>query len=502
MSGHYQMINSLQSGLAGSYAAEIIFFLFKVSESMLEPSVRLYIYEAVCLQEVNSHHRCRFLDRYPQYEHLIQSKAAQYLMYYKILLNIPAVLLVLLCGAWSDRSGRKLPVMLTCFGAMVAVLMYMLSSHVGGGKGAFLPLILLGAGIRGACGRSAVMSMACHSYVSDISKEETRTKKLAHLVAMSHFGYLIGCTIAGSLLDTIGFVIVFCVVVFLQATCFALASICMRETVRHVDEHRSPEGTDDGDVDYKNAKRRFCAGRQLTSCLRVLTKRRPGHTRCYLLLLILISCIQQTCKSGEMDMVLLFVQRRPLSWLHSTYSYLLGVDYACLGFAAFFLLPCLIRCLNLTDRTLILIGLTFKIGRTVGIALTSSTWMMFTSVAVGGPHSFAISGLKSAISKLVDEDEIGKTFSILSSVETLSNLMGTIIFTNVYAAMLLYWPGFGFALEAGMYVVIYVIIAALCCVRLDEGEAVLEPSFPVKSYGTVNDGRRSHSESGSLEADG
>ena len=402
MTAQRHVISSLQSGLAGSYAAEIIFFLFKISESMLEPSVRLYIYEAVCLQEVNSHHRCKFLDRYPQYEHQIQSKAAQYLMYYKILLNIPAVLLVLLCGAWSDRSGRKLPIMLTCFGAMLAVLMYMLSSHVGGGKGAFLPLILLGAGIRGACGRSAVMSMACHSYVSDISKEDTRTKKLAHLVAMSHFGYLIGCTIAGSLLDSIGFVIVFCVVVFLQATCFALASICMRETVpQPADGHQPAAATEkaaDGDVALVSHKLKSCrADKQLLSCLRVLTKPRQGCRRCYLLLLILISCIQQTCKSGEMDMILLFVQRRPLSWLHSTYSYLLGVDYACLGFAAFFVLPCCIRWLNLGDRALILTGLTFKIARTLGIAFADRTWMMFSAISIGGPHSFAISGLKSTI---------------------------------------------------------------------------------------------------------
>lgn len=35
---------------AGDYAAEIVFFLFKVAESLLEPSLGLYVYQCVCLQ--------------------------------------------------------------------------------------------------------------------------------------------------------------------------------------------------------------------------------------------------------------------------------------------------------------------------------------------------------------------------------------------------------------------------------------------------------------------
>ncbi len=30
------------------YVAEAIFFLFKIAEAMLDPSVRLYIYQSVC----------------------------------------------------------------------------------------------------------------------------------------------------------------------------------------------------------------------------------------------------------------------------------------------------------------------------------------------------------------------------------------------------------------------------------------------------------------------
>ena len=490
MAGAFQVIYSVQAGILGSYAAEMIFFIFKVAESMLEPSTRLYIYEAVCLQEVDSRHRCKYLEQYPEYEHLVQSTAAKYLMFYKILLNIPAVLLVLLCGAWSDKSGRKLPVMLTCFGGMVSVMMYMLSSRLGVGKGPFLPMVLLGAGIRGFCGRSAVMTMACHSYVADISNTENRTRKLAHLAAMSHFGYLTGCTIAGSLLDTSGFVTVFCVVLVLQAVCIAMASICMRETICTLPKVITDEKPDDI-VGCKH--RRSCAAYiQLRSCFRVLTRPRRGYTRCYLFLFILISCVQQTCKSGEMDMLMLFTQRAPLSWMRATYSYLLGVDYACLGFTAFFVLPILIRCLGLADTSLMVTGLLFKLCRTIMLAFSDRTWMVFTAISIGGPHAFTISALKSSISKLVETDEIGKAFSIISSTDTISNLFGTVIFTNVYAATLPIWTGSGFALESAMYLCIFILSAVLpCCITLDEDQQPLlkhskSPPSVRKNYGTVD----------------
>ena len=43
----------------------------------------------------------------------------------------------------------------------------------------------------------------------------------------------------------------------------------------------------------------------------------------------------QTCKSGEVDITLLFVERSPLNWSKSLYGYLLAVDYACLGIYMF-----------------------------------------------------------------------------------------------------------------------------------------------------------------------
>jgi len=82
-------------------------------------------------------------------------------MYYKLIINLPAVLLLLFCGAWSDRVGRKLPVILSSFGTVIAVIFFMISRVIDKWT-LFLFLVFVGAAVRGAFGKSTVMTMAMH----------------------------------------------------------------------------------------------------------------------------------------------------------------------------------------------------------------------------------------------------------------------------------------------------------------------------------------------------
>jgi hypothetical protein len=56
----------------GDYAAEAVFFLFKMGESLLEPSLGLYIYQCVCLDHdrmtTNPGEACHNLSQYPEVE--------------------------------------------------------------------------------------------------------------------------------------------------------------------------------------------------------------------------------------------------------------------------------------------------------------------------------------------------------------------------------------------------------------------------------------------------
>ena len=448
------------------YVAEIIFFMFKVADALLEPSMRLYIYEL----------SGRLY--YEEGENEQQQHAATYLMIYKILVNLPALFLGLFCGAWSDRIGRKVPVMLCCFGTIIACLCFLSSLTLEKFLNFQLPLIFVGAGIRGCFGRSALISMALHSYIADMTSENARTRRLGRLLAMNYFGYFVGSLSVGLVMSTAGYDKVFIIVIMLSALCVFLAVFGMYDNTTGNDDTDSDVSSSTSSVSSQSDDMKKVIQEpnkleqpfrlsNIRESLEILCKNRENNQRCHLLLLFFLIIVTQLCKSGEVDITLLFVERQPLHWQESAYGYLLATDYACMGIAVLTVLPLLTGKLKWKDTTLIFTGLVFKLARLFLLAFSSHTWMVYLAVVLGCPLSFIISGVKSQISKLVSEDEIGKTFSILSCGETISNLLGSVIFNNTYALTAdTLFPGFMYVVD----MVFHFILLFLACILFHDQE--------------------------------
>ena len=78
---------------------------------------------------------------------------------------------------------------------------------------------------------------------------------------------------------------------------------------------------------------------------------------------------------------------------------------------------------------------------------------------IGSPSSMLISGCKSVISKIVDEHEMGKIFSLLSCAETISNLIGSILFTYLYKYTMHIYNGAAFGVDALLFLLALIIMA-------------------------------------------
>ena len=453
---------------------------------------------------------CGTLQDNPDIENEIQQDSANYIMAYKILLNLPAVLLGLFCGAWSDRIGRKMPVMLPCVGTIFATLLYMTSMV--SRRDMVMSLVLTGAALRGAFGKSAVVTMALHSYISDISSKDNRTERLGRLLSMNFFGYFVGSLLTGALLDNYGFDIIFCIVVFINAVCVLITVFFMQESLPTPDitpaatpgsefpPEPEPEPTPvlSNDTEslapvgeqknkWKSRFRMPFHPNHVRESLEVITRAREDRKRVHLILFFTTIIVQQTCKSGEVDVTLLFVERSPLSWQKSMYGYLLATDYACLGLAVFVLLPFLSNVPHINDITLVALGVCFKILRLTVLTFSNFTWMIYLSVVIGCPSAMIISGAKSLISKTVDEREVGKAFSLLSCCETVSNLVGSVLFTNLYSLTLNVYAGLTFGVDALVFVTLLVVIVFLARdLKLINHYSLLESiSSLKKSYGTT-----------------
>ena len=467
------VLERIQNHPACGYVGEVIFFLFKIGEAMLDPVVRLYIYQCTCIDIYPTGDTCYALPDYPEVEHEVQKRAAIYIMTYKVLVNLPAILLGLFCGAWSDKIGRKLPVMLPCVGTIFAVLCFMASMFT---AIPFLLCILVGGAIRGCFGKSAIITMGLHSYITDISSKEDRTRRLGGLLAMNFFGFFAGSLLAGGILEISSFNMVFCTVVFINAACAFIALAFMRDSL--------PLRTAEEDNKSKNPFRI----ENVRDSLDFILRPRKNHVRLHLIVLFMTIFMNQAFKSGEADVLMLFVEKSPLNWRGPLYDYMLASDYACMGVGVLLVLPVMANVLRLDDMALILIGLSGRIMRLILLTFSGVTWMVFLGVFIGFPSGFIVSASKSTISKIVSEDEIGKAFSLLSCGETVSNMVGSVILTLIYQATFSIHPGLVFGIDSLFFALWFIVVLFLIkdMESRNAYDTLDEERESLKNYGTTD----------------
>lgn len=451
---------------------ELIFFLYKVGESLLDATIRPYIIQATCMNVVPFANQtvCEEIGYYPAVEDLVQPAAAFYIMLHRITLYAPAIFLGLFFGAWSDKFGRKIPIIFPSMGSVIGVVFY-ISSMIE--RRWSILLIIVGGVFQGALGKSSVVTMAVHSYAADITEKEQRTKKMGKILSMNFFGLFAGSLLSGLLADWVGIEVMFCVVSLFHATAILTAVFFLAETVHYVKETKDKTFECSSFFNLANVK----------DSLMVIFRKREDGARSIVITIFLISILQITCKTGEMDTTVLFVQHRPLSWSKSGYGYLLSIDYAVMGVCLFFILPLLSNVLKIPDTTIIIAAIFCKVARLVWAAFLNKSWMMYVSIGLGAMGGLMISALRSLLSKTVAEHEIGKTFSLLGCGETASKLLGTAIFTNIYSATAKIMPGMVYLIEAAVFfLTLLMMIWVTIKLKRVLNYRLLDDSSPQKNY--------------------
>ncbi|XP_076452245.1 proton-coupled folate transporter-like [Babylonia areolata] len=367
----------------------------------------------------------------------IQRQAAGIVVAHRLLVSVPAVFLGLFCGAWSDTRGRKLPMMAPSVGSCLAVVFYILCMQVSHTK---VALLLAGAATQGIFGKTQLISMALNS------DPQQRTRRLGRLLGSSFLGIFLGSLLAGVLQDTAGLTNTLVVVSVCHFSCTLVVLLGVTDKVG------AAESGGGSDVNATTSGYRKLGphrettdetGMSLDADRRTETGPKGNGWE--------ITFHPLFPQVGDQDVTVLFIRHPPLSWTPSYFGYLLAVDYAVMGFALLFVLPVLSNVLHVSDTHLVLVAVTFKLCRALWAGFCTQTWMMFTSVGLGSLGGLINPGLRAILTKTADGEEVGKLFSIQASLETLSKLIGSGVFTGIYAATVDVLPAAAYLSEMVVY---------------------------------------------------
>ncbi|KPJ15904.1 Solute carrier family 46 member 3 [Papilio machaon] len=318
-------------------------------------------------------------------------------------------LLVIFMGAWSDRT------------VSVEVTMFL---------EALFPAVT---------GGWVMVYLGVFSYISDITSEESRTFRVGLANLCMTAGIPIGTALSGILLKLLGYYGIFAITASIYVITLSYGLFYLKKNSKP----SSGENEETKPVTISEL------ATLIKETILVAFKKRDGKTRKKIIITLLTVAIVYGPNHGERIITYMFVRYR-LKWdavkysLYSTYSIITH------SLGALFSITVFSKRWGFHDSLLCLISIASKLAGSVCIAFVRTDFEMFMVPLVEILNALTFTSLRSMISKLVLSEEVGKTNSLFSLVETLAALVFDPTYSTLYSKTIPIFAGTVYIFSAVM----------------------------------------------------
>ena len=471
-----------------SITVEPSLFLLSMAVGFASSSYQYLLYTKVCIG-LYSEDTCETFqgnesDAVKDYLQDVQKQTSQVIFYDNFCYTIPTLFTIFILGSWSDRFNRKIPILSGSTGAFLAYALCIVLS-------VFLDtsvyLCFISSLVYGIFGGIEAAVMGCFSYLSDVASEKTRTTRLSYLTASRTIGYVLPMFVAGYLLESTSFTVVYIIVTTICMVCIVYTVLMVRSIspsdqqpqVMTVDpqeicaniEHQTEEDKTSShkshlyvplkDLSWKNRIRELCNLSHLKDSFIVTFKPRSGNERKHILTVLFANfCISWSSASF---ITYLFLKAEPIHLSQTLFTVFVALDNLVSFASQSLLLPLMKSRTTFHDQSLMLFGLTGDIVSRFYMAACRSAWMVFLIPLVTIFNNFHATCSRSYFTTLVSPDEVGKIYAVQSFLDMLAFLLGSFLYNlALYPATVHFYPGFSFLISGviallplGMYVYLY-----------------------------------------------
>lgn len=257
---------------------EVALFLALFSEALRGVTQQSLLLDRVCRVELNySDVICNNIlnaSLYRSQLEIVQQHSLDWKMINSILLVVPTIFMSMVIGAWSDKHGRKPPLLMPLIGAGITHLLLAIFTYFKRAPVYLLTLSLIPSSTFGIF----IAILLCLSYISDITTHHQRTSRIAYLEGFSFIGYPLGTLISGILHNLWGCIPVFLLGILSEVV--AISYVCLRIT----------ETRGDPLVPWKSKVRDIFNYRIFLESVKTFVGRREGTRRSYIVLMLLALC--------------------------------------------------------------------------------------------------------------------------------------------------------------------------------------------------------------------
>ena len=305
-------------------------------------------------------------------------------------------------GGLSDRIGRRPVLLVSLAGAAVDYLVMAMTPS--------LLILFLGRVVSGITGANMSVGTA---YIADISSEEDRAKRFGQMHACFGLGFIAG-PLLGGLVGGFSPRYPFALAAILNGITFLLAYFVMPES-------------------HSKEARRFTPGvmNPIAPLLAIMKLKN-------IIPLLTIYFMMELAGQVPAGMWVVYHQDT-FKWD----AMMVGISLASFGVfhalaQAFLTGPVTKR---LGERVSLLMGIAFDVVAFLLLAFATRSWMVFPIMVLLCLGGIAMPALQALLSKKVDESKQGELQGIMVSLLSLTSIIGPLVATNAYAALLPYFPG-------------------------------------------------------------
>ncbi|XP_063603815.1 probable peptidoglycan muropeptide transporter SLC46 [Penaeus indicus] len=393
---------------------------------------------------------CKNLDtgKYPEEQSAVHRMTTRYNVYNHLIEYLPAALIVLVLGAWSDTRDRRLPIIIP----MVGIAIMKLGLAANAYWWTLLPdYILLAYVPVGLTGAAMTIFMGGYAYVAVASGQRARTSRISMIGVVSVLGATVGQVLGLLVYASWGYVGVFLVGALLLgvAAVYGLARL-----------EKKPGTSDEAELRQDRPIREILSLAQLKETLLTPFRRRRDQGRCHVIGHIVVILLFLSTY-GSLNYNFLYTRIR-FSWDYKNFTKWSITDTCLLSLGPLVIVPVMSYLWQVEDSLIGFLGGVSLLFCYVLRATAYVDWILYLASVIGLGQGLIVMASRGAISKTVTEEETAKIFAVLGAFEAGVPALSALVYTAIYNNFLETFPGAIYVFTAFIAVVICCLYVSMC----------------------------------------
>ncbi|XP_068187510.1 lysosomal proton-coupled steroid conjugate and bile acid symporter SLC46A3 [Antennarius striatus] len=457
--------------MRGLFLVEPVVALYAFSAFLTFPLLQQYIYRRIWEQVTNTSYpisgntsRCdtNSSSNHSHFSEEVQRQASLFSLYSEVFTAVPSMIVTIMLVAYSDRGGRKITIILPLIGTTLFTLSFLMVSYFR----LNIYLLIVFSVINSLFGGIGTFMGGCFAYVADLCEDDRqKTLRLAGVDMMIGLLSGVGSVLTGPFLKHAGFNWPLVTSVLCQCVVLLYATFILEETVKKVP----------ADAVNLDGSPKSSALKQMIFGIYQMFRRADKRSRTRLLLLLLIISSFFFAFFGGTSTLTLFELSEPLCWDEVLIGYGAGLS-ATVFLTSFLGISAFTYC-GVPQLIIIMIGILSVTSAMIVLAFTKTTLMVFIARVLVLLAVMPFPMLRSMMSSIISKSEQGALFACVSFLENLTSNISNAIFNSVYSATVAWYPGFVFALSAGLCAVPLFALGVVGLIGVDvaQQEEITEP---------------------------